>query len=247
MYQQRKYREKKNDDRFAYFRVQEKETDLWIGITPRFYQSWLPGHIVRYIMEIRREIETYILKDPAFVTTHVPLDHVSGDEAIILQMAEAGKKAGVGPMAAVAGVISGSVAKKISGMFPSAELVIENGGDIAAVFSSSLVVRLETDNHGLLGDMGVLLHSALSPCGICSSSGSFGHSLSYGKADLVSVVCNSPALADAWATSLCNIIQSAGDLEKVDQIISVNAEIIACVAVVKDKMLVYGDIELLQL
>ncbi len=247
MYQQRKYRDKKNDERFTYFRVQEKETDLWIGITPRFYQSWLPGHVARYIIRSRREIETYMLTDPAFFTRHVPLDDVPGDKAIIHQMAEAGKKAGVGPMAAVAGAISGSVAKDITGMFPSAELVIENGGDIAAVFASSLVVRLETDNHGLLGETGILLHGGLSPCGICSSSGKFGHSFSYGKADLVSVVCKVPALADAWATSLCNIIRSDTDLKKVDQIISVHTDIIACIALANDNMLVYGDIDLLQL
>ena len=43
-------------------------------------------------------------------------------------MAEAGEKAGVGPMAAVAGAIAESVGRELLAF--SVEIIVENGGDI---------------------------------------------------------------------------------------------------------------------
>ena len=50
-------------------------------------------------------------------------------------------------------------------------------------------------------------------CGVCTSSGTVGHSLSLGKADAALIVARDCALADAAATRLGNLVQ---DPEKLD-------------------------------
>jgi hypothetical protein len=49
---------------------------------------------------------------------------------------------------------------------------------------------------------------------MCTSSGTVGHSKSFGRADAVSVLADCCALADAAATSLGNKIQTPKDIEK---------------------------------
>ena len=53
----------------------------------------------------------------------------------------------------------------------------------------------------------------MSPLGVCTSSGTVGPSLSFGKADAVCVLSKSAALADAAATAIGNIIQGEKDIE----------------------------------
>ncbi len=50
---------------------------------------------------------------------------------------------------------------------------------------------------------------------ICSSSGSFGHSLCLGKSDLVTVQSRTATIADAAATAIVNTINSEEDIDKV--------------------------------
>jgi len=52
--------------------------------------------------------------------------------------------------------------------------------------------------------VGLHLPAALMPVGVCTSSGTVGHSLSLGKADAAVVVAKSTPLADAVATRLGN-------------------------------------------
>ena len=67
-----------------------------------------PGHIAAAksgMLQARQELEAHIARDPFFLTTYDPYTPDSED-LIILRMAEATRKAGVGPMAAVAGAIA---------------------------------------------------------------------------------------------------------------------------------------------
>ena len=54
--------------------------------------------------------------------------------------------------------------------------------------------------------------------GICTSSATVGPSISLGCADAVTVFSNDVALADAWATSVCNQIRPFDQsvLERID-------------------------------
>ncbi len=247
MYQERKYRKYRNSERFTYFSVIVKESDLLVGISPRHYNAELLWLVREEIKRLRRETEGYAMQNPGFINSHVPVDAGRDAPATLQEMISAAVAANVGPMASVAGMVSQGVAGLLKGLYPDTEYVIENGGDIACLFRSRLTVGLETASSRITGSIGVSIGSDLSPCGICSSSGTFGHSFSYGRADSVSVICRSPVVADAWATSLCNRISAPDDLGQLAALVKSKREILACVAIAGDKIMKYGDIELVKL
>jgi len=64
----------------------------------------------------------------------------------------------------------------------------------------------------LTGKIGLEINGEDTPLGICTSSGTVGHSLSYGKADAVIVISKSAILADAAATAIGNLIKKPDDI-----------------------------------
>ena len=64
----------------------------------------------------------------------------------------------------------------------------------------------------LTGRIGLVIRGQDTPLGICTSSGTVGHSLSYGRADAVIAVARSTALADAAATAIGNLIINPEDI-----------------------------------
>ncbi|UCF56052.1 MAG: UPF0280 family protein, partial [Deltaproteobacteria bacterium] len=99
----------------------------------------------------------------------------------------------------------------------------------------------------LSGRIGVVVPREKMPLGICSSSGTVGHSLSLGMADVVCILSSSAVLADGAATALGNRIKDKTDLEKIatwaDQVKGVSGGLV----IVGDKMATWGDIELVGL
>jgi hypothetical protein len=87
-------------------------------------------------------------------------------------------------------------------------------------------------------NIGLNIDAAYSNMGICSSSGTFGHSYSYGKADLVMVFSENAALADAYATAIANRIEDENDLNIVSDMRPEN--IIGIMAVKGEKMVYNG-------
>ncbi|HEY4695873.1 MAG TPA: hypothetical protein VIH13_03180, partial [Candidatus Hydromicrobium sp.] len=83
------------------------------------------------------------------------------------------------------------------------------------------------------------------PCGICSSSGSFGHSLSMGSSDLVVVLAKSTISADGAATSIANKINGPGDINKTISNYKSIKDITGILVVKDDKLGVWGNIELI--
>jgi len=82
---------------------------------------------------------------------------------------------------------------------------------------------------------------------VCTSSGTVGHSRSFGRADAVTVVAESVPLADAIATSIGNLVVSAeyveAGLEKMQEIAGITGGVI----VAGDKLGAWGDINLVPL
>jgi ApbE superfamily uncharacterized protein (UPF0280 family) len=96
----------------------------------------------------------------------------------------------------------------------SPDLLVENGGD-TFLFSTR-------DRHiGILAmpeeDMRlcVPVRADEFPCSFCASSARIGHSLSFGKADLVVTRSRDAALADAAATALANALGGAEAMDRV--------------------------------
>jgi uncharacterized protein len=247
MYQERTYRKIQNAKRFHYFQVIVEESDLWIGVTPELYFDELPSIVTNYLSELRAEIEYAIHKIPKFQNSHSSIGIIKNYGQIIERMSIASINANVGPMAAVAGAVSEMIGEKIQILLPDSEIIIENGGDIWAKFSKPITISIEAGNSPFSANTGFVLQPNLSPCGICSSSGKIGHSFSYGKADNVTIICKSASLADAWATSLCNIVTDVSGLNIVNEIASSTAEILGFIAIFDDSMLAGGNIAIINI
>ena len=129
---------------------------------------------------------------------------------IVREMAEAAEKAGVGPMAAVAGTIAERVGRALLEFSP--EVIVENGGDIFLKSRKKRTVGVYAGQSPFSDRLALEIKPSETPLGICTSSGTVGHSLSLGKADAVIVLSTCTALADAAATAIGNLVKEETDI-----------------------------------
>lgn len=157
------------------------------------------------IIAARQVLERYIARDPFFLVTLEPYKPDS-DELVIMRMARAAAQANVGPMAAVAGAIAWA---GIDAMVEHGAVfgVIDNGGDIALVSDRAVRVGVHAGAAPVSDRVAFVVPPQKKILGICTSSATVGPSLSFGIADAVTVFSHDVALADAWATSICNQIR----------------------------------------
>jgi len=205
VYQPRTYRHWVKDKDLVPFNVVVKETDLYIRATTNLKRKAL-----RLVLKYRDALERYIERHPSFLTSLEPI--AVGDDAphIVTEMAEAATKAGVGPMASVAGAIAEFVGSQLLAFSP--EIIIENGGDIYLRSLKKRLIGIYAGKSPLTGKIGLEIDWQDTPMGICTSSGTVGHSLSFGKADAVVVLSQSATLADAAATAIGNLITQPSDI-----------------------------------
>ncbi len=236
-YQPRTYRHWiEGKDLFA-FSVTEKETDLYIRAA-----ADLQRKARRLVIKYRRQLEGYIRRNPAFQESLEPLALPGIAPAIVGRMAEAGWKVGVGPMAAVAGAIAECVGRELLDFSP--EIIVENGGDIFLKTARKRTVGVYAGDSPLTGKIGLVVKPQDTPLGICTSSGTVGHSLSYGKADAVVVVSASAALADAAGTAIGNRVQDRGDIDNAIEFGRGIEGLRGIIIIVGKDVGVWGDIEL---
>lgn len=76
--------------------------------------------------------------------------------------------------------------------------------------------------------------------GICTSSGTVGHSLSFGKADAAVVLSKDAVIADAAATATANVVKSADDIERGLNTAMAIAGVEGAVIIVGDRIGAYG-------
>ena len=147
-------------------------------------------------------LEEYVKKNPRFLHSFDPVKVDTGPEVARL-MAAASEKAGVGPMAAVAGVLADlAVREMISSGCKVA--VVENGGEVYAVSDQPIDIGFAAGDEPLSREMGFRLRKF--PIGVATSSGRFSHAFSFGDADAVTVFAVDAGLADAAATAVANLI-----------------------------------------
>jgi ApbE superfamily uncharacterized protein (UPF0280 family) len=166
------------------------------------------GHIAAAksgMIRARQVLEAHISRDPFFLVTFDPYLPDS-DELIIKRMANATRKAGVGPMAAVAGAIAWA---GVEAMVDAGAVfgVIDNGGDIALITDRPVRVGVHAGEAVLSNRIAFVIPPQEKILGICTSSATVGPSVSFGCADAVTIFSGDVALADAWATSVCNQIR----------------------------------------
>ena len=227
-------------DHLVDFRVTVKETDLFIqALKPLEY-------ITReLVLENRGYIENYIKRYPEFARTLKPWRVRGPESKIINEMAIAGEKAGVGPMAAVAGAIAEHVG---SGLLKhSDEVVVENGGDIFLRLRNPVSIGIFAGESPLSLRMGICVDSREKPISICTSSGTVGHSLSLGIADAVCVVSDSCSLADAAATSIGNRVTSKAHIQSAIDFGKHIEGVRGIVVIIGDDVGIWGDLEVVPL
>jgi ApbE superfamily uncharacterized protein (UPF0280 family) len=207
MDQDRKYRSLVNRKNLLSFQVVVQESDIHV-------QAEKPLQTItkELILKYRGHIEAYIQRNPEFAISRRPLHEVNPAPLIIQDMIRAGKAAGVGPMASVAGAIAEYVGKEL--LAYSNEVVVENGGDIFMKLNTPVTIGIYAGKSPLSMKIGVRFNPKGNPFSVCTSSGTVGHSFSYGKSDAVCIVSRSSALADAAATAIGNHIQSESDIRK---------------------------------
>ncbi len=149
------------------------------------------------------ELELYVRANPKFMHTLIPIP--APDKPLVAKlMAEAAQKAGVGPMAAVAGAIADlAVADMLQEKCKVA--VVEDGGEIYAVANQPIDVAVAAGDEPLSRRFGFRLTEF--PIGIATSSGRFSHALSFGEAEAAIVFCKNATLADAAATAVGNEVK----------------------------------------
>lgn len=239
-YVERTYRNLAASRRWISFTVSEGETDLYIKA-----DRDLSALAFREVLRLRSEIEAYIERRPVFGTSLVPLRLDPQAAAIVRDMLEAGALASVGPMAAVAGAIAEHVGRRLR--TSCREVIVENGGDVYLDVQAPAVVALFAGPSPLSMRIGIRVPAEETPCGVCTSSGTVGPSLSFGRADAVTVWARSTALADAAATALANCIRSAEDLENVLEASSAIPDLKAVAVIVGDRIGWKGRLDLVRL
>ncbi|MDI3550242.1 MAG: uncharacterized protein PWQ15_1345 [Methanobacterium sp.] len=168
-----------------------------------------PSYVVGFITHQREELKRFIRMNKEFQTSLEPLKVVSSPE-IVKMMSIAAQVADVGPMAAVAGTISQLTLNFLLKQ-GAKYVIVENGGDIALKTNKDVIMGLYAGESSFSGKIGFKIKHGKTPMGICTSSGTVGHSISFGKADSVTVFSESSSVADALATSIAN--HATGDSE----------------------------------
>lgn len=204
-YQPRTYRQLSKDKDLVSFNVVVKETDLYVRARRN-----LRAKAVKAIVKHRIPLEEYIHRHPLFLTTLEPYSVEEDAPGIVQEMAKAAQIVGVGPMAAVAGAIAEAVGKDL--LLSSPEIIVENGGDVYLKISKPRLIGVYAGSSPFTSKIALEVQPEETPLGVCTSSGTVGHSLSFGAADAVIVLSASTALADAAATATCNRVRSIVDI-----------------------------------
>ncbi len=237
-YCERVYRNKISGNNLTTYQVTVKETDLYISSDNDFRDI-----AIKSVHRHRNTIEEYIKIHPEFSTSLVPVNNDKLAPPIIKDMIEAARTSGVGPMAAVAGAIAEYVGLDI--LQSSENVIIENGGDI---FLNTPVrdvrVGIFAGESPLSYKIALKIKPEETPLGICTSSATVGHSLSFGKADAVCVKSKSTSLADAAATFICNSVKREGDVKEALDTGSKIEGVLGILIIAGNKMGAFGDIEL---
>jgi ApbE superfamily uncharacterized protein (UPF0280 family) len=239
-HEERTYRERITTEDLVSFNVKVKETDLWISS-----DTDLTEDARDLVFGARYQIESYIKSHPEFLTNLQPSAEDPYTSPIVGEMIRTTRDLGIGPMASVAGAVAQYVGEGLLEL--TDQVIVENGGDIFLKINRPATVSIFAGESPISGKLGLVIPVRLMPLGICSSSGTVGHSLSMGSSDVICVMSPSPILADAAATVLGNRINSKKDIDNIPNWAGSIDGILGGVAIMDDKMSAWGDINLVEL
>jgi len=239
MYEQRFYRGITKPQDLVCYEVKNQETDLLCCT-----KGDLKGLIEDRVFFYRHQLESYIEQRPLFKDSLIPVECDNFAPRIVREMIDASRTAGVGPMATVAGAIAEFVGRDIDSL--SDEYIIENGGDIYLKTGRERVMMIYANDSPFSEKIGIKILPDAKPYGICTSSGTVGHSLSFGRADAVCVVGNSSLFADGLATCIGNIVKQKGDIPLAIEKGKVFEGVKGLLIIAGEHLGVWGDLEIVR-
>jgi ApbE superfamily uncharacterized protein (UPF0280 family) len=239
MYEERIYRNQMLTKDLVQFNVTEFESDLQI-----FAQSNLQSEARKEIQKYRKILKDYIKEHPNFLTSLVPLKASQNAPEIIKHMCFAADLAGVGPMAAVAGAVSHYVG--LSLLSKTKEVILENGGDIYLKTDKEKDILIYAGSSPFSNKLALRIPSSAEGLGVCTSSGTIGHSLSFGCCDAVVVLSKDTLIADAAATSIGNVIKSPNHITEGLNFAKSILGVEGVVIIIGSKMAAWGKVNLVR-
>lgn len=190
---------------FVHSKVEIGETAATVACDREFL-----GPAVDAIKAARTAVERQVRRDPFFLATMEPYGCAPEAGRAVQRMCDATEKAGVGPMAAVAGVIAQEALEAMAAAGCTHGWV-DNGGDIALLLDEPATVEVFCEP-GAKEAFGFEVGPSASIRGLCSSSGRIGHSISFGDADVAVAFADDAVLADALATAIGNRVVDAASM-----------------------------------
>ena len=240
MYEERTYRDRVRTADLINFEVMVRETDLLVRA-----KKDLTHETRELVLKYRHQLETYIAGRPEFQKSLIPIHDDAFAPEIVREMIRTSRVAGVGPMAAVAGAMAEFVSRDLLPF--SDEIIVENGGDLYLATTKERTVGIYAGSSPLSLKIGILITPEDSPLGICTSSGTVGPSLSFGKADAICILSKSAALADAAAMAVGNLVRGKKDMESgLERAKSIEG-VLGCLLILADRMGVWGNVKVARL
>lgn len=233
------YRRAVNREDLVFFSVSHKETEVYIGALQD-----LSREALSCICGLREALDSYIATDERFLKSLVPIEARWNAPRIARDMCRAAALAGVGPMASVAGAFSQYIGREL--LKKSPEIIVENGGDIFLATEKERTIAIYAGSSPLSMKLGVKIKPT-GGMGVCTSSGTIGHSLSFGKADAALILSPDALIADAAATTLGNAVKSPKDIGSALEAAFAISGVSGALAIMGGSMGAIGEIELTEL
>ncbi len=194
------------------------------------------------LAQIREELDAHINSNRDFLYSLSPVPRPPHCPGIAAMMYTASELTGTGPMAAVAGAVAEFVGREL--LKHSSMVIVENGGDIWLSLREPQIMAIYVNNVYFKDNLAIKIYPEQTPCGVCTSSPRLGHSLSFGRADSVTMIAADAAVADAAATMVCNMVQTESDMETaLEAGLSVKG-VTGGLIVFRDRIALQGEVEL---
>ena len=218
-------------------RFKLKETLVWITADEKRYIEIAKAEI----KERRKELERFVRWHPYFLVTLECYQIEEKDKIpeIVTRMIQSAGKFSIGPMSTVAGALAEFAVEAMRDA-GAAHAMVDNGGDIALLSDREMLVGIYAGESPFSNRLALKIKPSSTLLGICTSSGSVGHSISFGYADAATVISNSASLSDAAATVLCNFVTDAHSISKAFHVINHVKGIESALVIYKDTLATWG-------
>ncbi len=220
--------------------LRHKYSDLLIAVDRESWDPRIPTLAAQALLEAYTRLEGY--KHPEWFSSFSPIAAFPDAPALVHRMSQASEEAGVGPMASVAGAVADLVLERICASFALRHCAVENGGDCAVLCRDPSLIALGAGDSPFSGRLAVELPAGR--WGVATSSGTTGHSVNFGKADACTIVAQSGAEADAWATRCSNAIKDTRGMEAASKLTVGRESIAAFFACAGETMYYRGTLPL---